>query len=61
MDYLSVVLLAVAVGATGALGIFAAYDLGFERGRRSGEQEERRRWVSKKLSVDTWWQRGGRL
>ncbi len=46
-DYLAVLLLALAIGAAGALCIFSAYDMGLHRGRHQGiEQERRRRWFS---------------
>ncbi len=44
-EYFAVVLLALAIGAAGALCIFSAYDMGLHRGRKQGvEQERRRRW-----------------
>lgn len=51
-DYFAVVLLAVSVGAAGALCIFSAYDIGFHVGRKAGRLEERRK-------RGRWWNAGG--
>jgi hypothetical protein len=46
-DYGVIALVALLVGAAGALCIFSAYDIGFHLGRKAGRAEEqRRRWWS---------------
>lgn len=51
-DYVVVALLVLLVGASGALCIFSAYDIGFHVGRKAGRLEERRK-------RGRWWNAGG--